>query len=157
MNGAPQLLAINESFLDKSVKEVTLSGFQLSSRRDRPDGSGGGVVLFVANSAAAYVTLLAHSETCERSWHVLHTDLGPVLFCVWYRPPAPGDFSSIKAFEREWVSLQRRFCRNDFGWRSEFASHTLVAVFFSRVSGGDDDVPALSRPRLQTVREEGDA
>ena len=109
MNGAPQLLAINESFLDKSVKEVTLSGFQLSSRRDRPDGSGGGVVLFVANSAAAYVTLLAHSETCERSWHVLHTDLGPVLFCVWYRPPAPGDLSSIKTFEREWVSFRDDF------------------------------------------------
>ncbi len=109
LNGPPLLLAINETFLDKSVEKILLGGFQEISRRDRRDGSGGGVMLFAADKIAAYVTLIEHSATHERSWHAIHSDTGPVLLCVWYRPPNPGEIASIRSFEEEWAKLRDGF------------------------------------------------
>ena len=37
----------------------------------------------------------------ERSWHIVHCDCGPVLLCVWYRPPNRGETDSIHRFESE--------------------------------------------------------
>ena len=44
---------------------------------------------------------LKDSETLELSWHTLHSDVGPLLFGVWYRPPRRGDISAIVAFDTE--------------------------------------------------------
>ena len=41
----------------------------------------------------------------ELSWHTLHSDAGPLLFGVWYRPPRRGETASIAAFDAE---LQNR-------------------------------------------------
>ena len=46
------------------------------------------------------------SKTSERMWFLVHSDMGPILVCVWYRPPAPGDISSISTFESEFDLLR---------------------------------------------------
>ena len=73
------------------------------------DGRGGGVALFALDSIAENITLLEHSESHERSWHILHSDLGPILFCIWYRPPSAGEVASIASFEVEWARLAGDF------------------------------------------------
>ena len=105
-NGSPQLLALNETFLDRSLKVASLPGFTLVSRRDREEGACGGIAVFAADNIASYITLLHHSVSFERSWHAIHADVGPVLFCNWYRPPTCGETASIYAFETEWRALR---------------------------------------------------
>ena len=104
----PHLLALNETHLTRTVKELSLGGCTLVSRLDRIDWrKQGGIVLFASPELAECITLLVHAsdDTHERSWHALHGDLGPVLLCVWYRPPSSGEVGSINAFEAEWTRL----------------------------------------------------
>ena len=46
------------------------------------------------------------SDTAERLRFVLHCDVGPLLFCVWYRPPCPGVTSAISTLGDELQSLR---------------------------------------------------
>ena len=88
----PHLLAINETQLTKTIKELTFGGYTFVSRLDRRDGrQGGGIALFALPEVTACITLLDHAADVqhERSWHAPHGDLGPVLLCIWYRPPRP--------------------------------------------------------------------
>ena len=104
----PHLVALNETHLQRTVAELTLGGYSLVSRLDRRDGrQKGGIALFALPEVASCITMLEHAvdDTHERSWHVIHADLGPILLCIWYRPPCPGEISSIVAFEAEWVRL----------------------------------------------------
>ncbi len=41
------------------------------------------------------------SEVDERSWHIIHSDVGPISACIWYRRPDPGEIGSIQRFEQE--------------------------------------------------------
>ena len=50
------------------------------------------------------MVLLEHSETHERSWHTVHTAQGPLLLCVWYRPPGT-ETASVETLEEQWVRL----------------------------------------------------
>ena len=45
VDSPPHLIALNETFLDKSVESADVSGYSMISRRDRRDGNGGGIVL----------------------------------------------------------------------------------------------------------------
>ena len=102
----PHAVALNETFLDQSIDTITLSGYQLVSRLNRRDGSGwGGIALFVLAEVAPYITFLEHSAMDERSWHVIHSDVGPVLLGIWYRPPRPGEVQSIERLSAEWSGL----------------------------------------------------
>ena len=38
---------------------------------------------------------------------VLHSDTGPYLIGVWYRPPVPGEMQSIMDFSEEWQRLSK--------------------------------------------------
>ena len=85
----PMFVAVNETKLDKSTENFSLENYILVSRRDGREGQratkkrhGGGVALFVRTDCAATVTLPEHSETHERSWHLVHTVQGPLLLCV---------------------------------------------------------------------------
>ena len=101
--GFPDLVALTETLLDKSVKHIDLYGYALVSRRDRDDGrQGGGIALYCRPSLQNSITHLSDSKTCERSWHMLHTNQGPVLVGVWYRPPCYGEVLSIRSLETEW-------------------------------------------------------
>ena len=104
----PHLLALNETHLRRTVQELTLGGYSLVSRLDRRDGRmKGGIALFALPEVASCITLLEHAtdHTHERSWHAIHADLGPILLCIWYRPPCHGEVQSIKAFVAEWERL----------------------------------------------------
>ena len=99
----PALVCLNETFLDPSTEDVELEGYQLIARRDRDDGRKcGGVAVFARADAARAVTLVEKSKTNERVWLVIHSDTGPYLLGVWYRPPQPGEVESIKSLREEW-------------------------------------------------------
>ena len=106
MSTKPMLVCLNETLLDASVESTGLGGYTLISRRDRDDGrSGGGIALFAADCIAPQMVLLEKSEDHERAWHTIHSDIGPILCGVWYRPPCPGEISSIRSCEDEWRRL----------------------------------------------------
>ena len=47
------------------------------------------------------IVLLADSPSDERSWCIVHADSGPLLLCLWYRPPCSGEIASISRFQVE--------------------------------------------------------
>ena len=102
----PQVLCFNETFLDRSVGNVTITNFTLVARRDRSNNHGGGVCVYVADDVAANVTLMQVSETAERIWCMLHTDMGPYLVGVWYRPGDAGH-APIDSCEEEHHQLSQ--------------------------------------------------
>ena len=98
----PTLVCFNETWLDASIGHIALEGYTVVGRHDRQDGrQGGGVLLFVRNCYADNVTLLEKSGDAERLWATIHSDLGPYLLCVWYRPPVQGEKATIDSFHSE--------------------------------------------------------
>ena len=97
--GWPALVALTETFLDKSVGTVPSTGYTEVGRKDR-NTFGGGIMLYAKDTVAHNVTHLADS-TFERQWFILHTNHGPFTLCVWYRPPAYAETLSIEAFNTE--------------------------------------------------------
>ena len=102
----PEFVAITETHLAKSVGVIRLSNYELVSRRDRPDQRGwGGIALYARLDVHLQIAHIGDSEALELSWHTLHSDAGPLLLGVWYRPPRRGETASIAAFDAE---LQNR-------------------------------------------------
>ena len=66
-----------------------------------------GVMAFARTSIASHVTLIYVSDVSERLWLQMHTDNGPYLLCVWYRPPCQGEVLSISSFGEELDDLRR--------------------------------------------------
>ena len=99
----PTFVALNETMLDESTEHLRLPGYVLVARRDRQDGrKGGGVALFVHKSFSSSVVLLEKSALDERCWFLLHTEQGPYLLGIWYRPPNSGEVQSIMRMEQEY-------------------------------------------------------
>ena len=102
MNHRPQFVALTETHLAKATSSVNLSRYHLVSRLDRrPGQQGGGVALFAVAGCENAIVHIADSPIDERSWHIFHSDCGPMLLCVWYRRPHQGEIDSIKRFEQE--------------------------------------------------------
>ena len=106
----PAIICINETFLDDGVENIELEGFVVAGRRDRSYSGDirrcGGIIVFVRTEIADNVTLLQTSRVSERLWVQMHTDNGPYLLGVWYRPPCPGEVQSIESFETELDELR---------------------------------------------------
>jgi hypothetical protein len=107
----PDIVCVNETFLDTSVETIELEDYEIIGRRDR-NYSGdkrrcGGVIVFAKATVAGNVTLLLKSDVSERLWMQLHTDTGPYLLCAWYRPPVQGELESIESFGNELDELRR--------------------------------------------------
>ena len=67
MPSPPSLVCLHETFLNRSIEDICLEGYQLVARRDRDDGRKcGGVAVFAEASIAERVTLLERSRTSER-------------------------------------------------------------------------------------------
>ena len=115
LEAKPKVIAVNDTFLNQSVS-VDLPGYKVVGRRDRFSTnvnahvdnlqSWGGILLLVACELDGSVVEVLSSDTAERMWFILHCDVGPVLLCVWYRPPSPGDISAISTFESEFHLLR---------------------------------------------------
>ena len=100
----PALVAVAETWLTKRVHSMDLTGYRLVSRLNRRIGvrlDRGGIALYARDDFATSVVHVGDSPVDERSWYILHCDIGPVLVCVWYRPPDDGEVNSIWRFERE--------------------------------------------------------
>jgi exonuclease III len=104
------IVCVNETFLDDGVEHIELEGFKAVGRRDRSyngdDRRCGGIIVFARSEIADHVTLLLISEVAERMWIQLHTNNGPYVLCVWYRPPGQGEVQSIESFVAELDQLR---------------------------------------------------
>ena len=108
----PDIVCINETFLDDSIGMVHLEGYDTVGRRDRSYGDDhrkcGGVIVFAISALANHVTLLHTSDESERLWFLIHAENGPYLLCSWYRPPVPGEVESIASFGKELELLRNQ-------------------------------------------------
>jgi hypothetical protein len=104
----PTLVCLNETFLNKDVKHVEIEGYTIIGRRDRRDGRKcGGVAVFALSNREESMTLVKDSESSERLWILIHSDLGPYLVGAWYRPPVQGEMETIKSLRAEWEELSQ--------------------------------------------------
>ena len=87
----PDVIALTETWLDDSVASFHIPGYFSVSRRDRNDGRQGGGIALYAAERIRYVGHLEDSSDAERSWHMVHADVGPILLGIWYRPPDASD------------------------------------------------------------------
>jgi hypothetical protein len=98
----PEIVCLNETFLNRSIEDVELEGYSVVARRDRKDGrQGGEVLMFARRDVANHITLIEESQTAERVWLIIHAETGPYLMCLWYRPPDPGEVASIDSLVTE--------------------------------------------------------
>ena len=98
----PGFVALTETFLDGSVQCPSIPGYIEIGRRDRGGlRQKGGVIMFVREDLVKYVVHLSNSENHERIWAVIHSDQGPILFGVWYRPASYGEIESIHSLRVE--------------------------------------------------------
>lgn len=78
----PCLVCLTETFLD-CASAPALPGYALVSRLDRRDGRKcGGIILFARLGFEANLVHVGDSPTFERSFHILHTDRGAILFIL---------------------------------------------------------------------------
>ena len=68
----------------------------------------GGIALFVRNGLENRVVHIGNSDLDERSWHIIHSNSGPILLCVWYRRPDQGEIASIRRFEMEYEQFSEQ-------------------------------------------------
>ena len=107
-NAGVHILFLQETWLSDSVEEITLSGYELVGRLDRvlgPKRGYGGVAIFVRSDVSS-VALLQHSESAERTWAILHTNIGAFLIGNWYRAPDE-DGSSVDSLSSELETLRQ--------------------------------------------------
>ena len=91
------ILCINETRLDKTIKnsEIGLQGYDLT-RRDR-NRNGGGVAIYVRNNISYAERSASVPENVEALCiEVINPNAKPILISTWYRPPNSN--SEILAF-----------------------------------------------------------
>ena len=100
---------MTETWLCRKTKALTLTGYTRVSRLDRRVGrpDRGGIALFAKDEFAENIVHVGDSPVDERSWHIVHCDCGPVLLCLWYRPPNRNEVESIQRLERELETYSR--------------------------------------------------
>ena len=101
----PTVVCLNETLLPgiRAMRVIELPGYVLVSRMDRRNNSGWGNAALFAR--AGHENCMAHvgdSRVAERSWHVLHTERGPIADAVWYRQRCPSEVTSIYSITADW-------------------------------------------------------
>ena len=104
LNG-PSLVLLNETLLDSSVSNPQIPGYQLVGRHEEI-GTRRGIAAFAANAIAPDVVLLLKSKITERMWLRVHTQIGAILVCVWYRRPNRGEVLSVTSLREEYNLLK---------------------------------------------------
>ena len=95
----PHLLCLNETFLDQSIGDVAVEGYDVVARWDRAKERGG-VCVYACKQISENVTLMMKSVDAERVWCMVHTERGPYVLGAWYRPPNT-ESSTIETCEKE--------------------------------------------------------
>ena len=80
----PNIVCLNETFLNQAVEHIELEEYKLVARRDRSDGrSGESIVAFANDNVFERATLIATSDTAKRCWLLIHADQAlPTLYMV---------------------------------------------------------------------------
>ena len=104
----PDIVGLTGTWSDESNNFVAFPGYKLVSRKDRKKDrtSGlnyGGIVMYIRIDGLL-VTHLENSQVAERSWPIVHTDVGGILLGLWYRPPDAGA-GDIFSFEEDLLRL----------------------------------------------------
>ncbi len=97
----PTFVFFTETWLDKSSEELSLEGYVEVSRKDRRSSAHGGVAAFAKVGFENTIVHIGDSKVAERSWHVIHSNRGPLLVGLWYRRPDKGEVLSIESLESE--------------------------------------------------------
>ena len=84
----PHVVCIQETWLDKSIKDPIVPGYNVCSRRDRHAGNNRGGVLTLVREDFNGLVHIADSKDEERSWHFLKMGIETILIANWYRPGA---------------------------------------------------------------------
>ena len=97
-------VCLNETLLpgERAMPNLVLQRYSMVSRLDRRDSSGwGGVALFARTGFEQCIVHIGDSDVTERSWHILHTDRGPVAVALWYRRREAGEVASIISLDQK--------------------------------------------------------
>jgi len=84
----PHIVLIQETWLNNSVHDVQISGYEVVSRRDRKEKENRGGILTLQRDDFNGLVHISNSESEERSWHFLRLGCDTILFANWYRPGA---------------------------------------------------------------------
>ena len=95
------IIAVSESWMDQSVAYIPIPGYEVISRRDRSTNPNRGGIIVYALLTFNCVVLLEHSPVIECSWHIIHSNIGPLLFGLWYRSPSELDLTNVRIFQTE--------------------------------------------------------
>ena len=110
-NQTPDVICLTETHLGKATEELSLEGYSVVSRRDRDaDAERGGVLVFALESIKERTVELEVAKAAERIWVVLHTNHGPYLLGIWYRPgcgDGRGEVTSILSLKEEVTRLRQ--------------------------------------------------
>ena len=105
----PSLILVTESWLDDASQAAPhISAYRVIARRDRHQfldslcGSSRGGIIAYARIEGPTITEAGKSDPDERIWLHVHTQLGVVLECLWYRPPDQ-PVAGILRFQEELV------------------------------------------------------
>ena len=86
---SPDIVALNETWLDDSALRLDVPNYRCVSRRDRPGSKPGmlnhGGVAVYSRVGGILITHLEDSVIAERSWHTIH---GPGWYIVWHVVPS---------------------------------------------------------------------
>ena len=83
----PHLVLLQETWLDASTEEVSITGYRLVSRRDRASNANRGGVITYAREDFNNIAHIGNYASDERSWHFNSLDAETILIANWYRPP----------------------------------------------------------------------
>jgi len=83
----PHVVLIQETWLNSSVESVKVPNYNVLSRRDRATGDNRGGIITLVRRDLDTLVHVSNSESAERSWHLLHLDIGSVAIGNWYRSP----------------------------------------------------------------------
>ena len=84
----PHVVCIQETWLNTSIKEVSVPGYEVVSRRDRHEGENRGGILTLRRDDFNCLVHIADTADEERSWHFLKLGVDTILPANWYRPGA---------------------------------------------------------------------
>jgi len=96
----PSILLLNETLLNPSISVPKVSGYTLVGRHETASTKRG-IAAYALDNIAPDIVLLSKSSDTERMWFLLHSHIGPILLCVWYRRPDKGEIASVVSLREE--------------------------------------------------------
>ena len=65
----PHLILLQETWLNKSVEEISIPGYNIISRRDRNENENRGGIITFARHDVHNIVCIKKSANAERAWH----------------------------------------------------------------------------------------